>query len=104
MIHKLANLNGIMIFMASMNGETYRAYESFIFAISINANKCRILFMTMAGIRLNKFFECFLEFVNLSVIGHNLFDDSCILKMINKIMIFMIKIDMISSLYIIFYI
>lgn len=57
-----------MIFVTAMDGQTYRAYQTFILAISINANKSGILFMTVTSVRLNELVKRFGKSIDFSVI------------------------------------
>ncbi len=45
MLHKLVDLNRIVIFMGAMNGEADRADQSFVLTIRINADECWVLAM-----------------------------------------------------------
>lgn len=57
MFHKFVDLNGVMIFVATMNGEAQRANEATIFAVGIDAYEGRVLFMGMAVVWFDELME-----------------------------------------------
>jgi hypothetical protein len=57
MFHKFVDLNGVMIFVATMNCQAQRANESTIFAVGIDAYKGWVLFMGMAVVWFDELME-----------------------------------------------
>jgi len=57
MFHKLVDLDGIMIFVATMNGEAEGANESTIFAVGIDAYESGVLLMGMAVVGFDELME-----------------------------------------------
>ncbi len=57
MFHKLVYLDGIVVFMLSVNGQADGADESFVFTIGIDADEGGVLPMGVAVVGFDKIFE-----------------------------------------------
>ena len=70
MLHKFVYLDGIVIFVVSVDGEADGTDESFVFTVRIDADKGRVLSMRVAVVRFDEVSEALRELLHVCFYRH----------------------------------
>lgn len=74
MLHKLVDLDGIVILMRAVDSQANRADESSILAVGVNANEGGVLTMGVAIVGLDELLEALGELLHFYLYRHDLYN------------------------------